>query len=372
MNTLKGESFMVYSVLVTFTVLLASMLGTVNSARAFTEDKTVKILVGSSPGGGHDLESRLVARHIGKYLPGKPKAIIVANMSGAGGMIMSNFMQTRAKRDGLTWGLMGVNHLGNQALAKPKPQYDMTEMSYLFATRGPDVSVATKSVGIEKGTDIMKADPTKIAIAGQNLTNPPFLKDLLSLDLLDIKGYKTALGYRGFADMARAFMTGEISLVSGSIHHAISPSGRLYGPIQDKEAHPLWQTGVMDVQGNVLPAPGTDIPTFEKVYITVKGKAPSGGAWEAYKLLGPNLRTLNRGIAVPPGVDPEKVAILRAAFKELYTDPEFIKAWEKAFGLKMDYISGEDAQKITGRLLAPAPGWDYLENEYVPMKKAGK
>jgi len=362
---------MMSSILVALMILLASIIGPAGSALAFTEDETIRILVGSSPGGGHDLESRLVARWIGKYLPGKPKAIIVANMSGAGGMIMSNYMQNRAKRDGLTWGLIGVNHLGNQALAKPKPQYDVTKMAYLFATRGPDVTVASQSVKAGKPSDIVNVDPTTIAIAGQNLTNPPFLKDLLSLDMLGIKGYKTALGYRGFADMARAFMNGEISIVSGSIHHAISPSGRLYAPIQEKEAYPLWQTGVMDVEGRVLPAPGTDIPTFEEVYTTVKGKAPSGGAWEAYKLLGPNLRTLNRGIAVPPGVSAEKVAILREAFRKLYADKEFIKAWEKAFGLKVDFISGEDAQKIANRLLTPAPGWDYLENEYVPMKKAG-
>ena len=286
-------------------------------------------------------------------------------------MIMGNHMQTRAGRDGLTWALMGVNHLGNQALAKPKPKYDLTQMSYLFATRGPDVTVASRSVPAAKPSDIVNVDPKTIAIAGQNLTNPPFLKDLLALDMLGVKGYKTALGYRGFADMARAFMTGEITVVSGSIHHAISPSGRLYAPIQEKKAYPLWQTGVMDVAGKVLPAPGTHIPTFEKVYETVKNEPPSGGAWEAYKLLGPNLRTLNRGIVVPPGVSPEKVAILREAFEKLYADEEFVKAWEKAFGLKVDFISGEDAQKIANRLLNPAPGWDYLENEYLPKKKAG-
>ena len=66
------------------------------------------------------------------------------------------------------------------------------------------------------------------------------------------------------------------------------------------------------------------------------------------------------------------MAIIRAAFDKMYSDPAYIKEWERLFGLKLDYFRGADVDKVVKIMLEPSPGWDYLKNEYIPALKARK
>ena len=102
-----------------FMALCAMWLMLAQGVQAFTEGKRIKILSGYSPGGGHDTEGRLIARWIGKYLPGKPTSVIKINMPGAAGRIHGAYVGNKAKKDGLTWSMMGTSHLGYQALTNP-------------------------------------------------------------------------------------------------------------------------------------------------------------------------------------------------------------------------------------------------------------
>jgi tripartite-type tricarboxylate transporter receptor subunit TctC len=65
------------------------------------EGKTIRVIVGSSAGGGSDTTGRMIARVLPKYLPGNPKSI-VQNMPGAGGVIANNYFASEVKGDGLT------------------------------------------------------------------------------------------------------------------------------------------------------------------------------------------------------------------------------------------------------------------------------
>ena len=78
------------------------------------------------------------------------------------------------------------------------------------------------------------------------------------------------------------------------------------------------------------------------------------------------MRTLNRTLVVPPGTPPERIKIIRDAFDKMYSDPAYVKEWERIFGLKLDYIKGKDADKIVTTMLQPSPGWDYPKKEYIP------
>ena len=69
----------------------------------FYKGKTIRLIVAFSAGGGFDTYSRAIARHLAKHIPGNP-AIIVDNMTGAGGIIQANYMYLQAKPDGLTIG----------------------------------------------------------------------------------------------------------------------------------------------------------------------------------------------------------------------------------------------------------------------------
>ncbi len=346
---------------------------TIQLAHSFTEGKTIEIYLGVPPGGGHDTEARMIGRFLGKYLPGKPKSILVKNMPGAGGMLMAAYIQNRAKRDGLTWAVVGSTQMGNQALATTKVNYDLLQMRQLFSTSGSGAAIVRDFLKVKQGKNIVKIKPSDIVVSGRTLLGLSFLTDVIGLDLLGVKGYKYVVGYRGTANMALAFESGEISYVGGSgLHHVLGKSGRYYDIIKKGKAFPLWQTGSMTPEGKVVRSPGTEIPTYAEIYQQVHGKVPSGPEWDAYKLAGPTIRTLNRSMVAAPGAPADRVGVVRKAFDKLYKDPEYIKLWQKVFGLQLDYITGKDADKVLNTLLGPSPGWDYLKGEYIPALKARK
>ena len=85
-------------------IAIASLLLPVPAAYTATpyyEGKTIRIIVGTAPGGGYDTYTRLLARHFSKHIPGTPN-VIVDNMPGAGGLLSANYMYRVAKADGLT------------------------------------------------------------------------------------------------------------------------------------------------------------------------------------------------------------------------------------------------------------------------------
>ena len=163
-----------------FLVLLAVLwlLGQ-GSAQAFTEGKRIQILSGYSPGGGHDTEGRLIARSIGKYLPGMPTKVVKINMPGAAGLIHGAYVANKAKKDGLTWSIMGTSHLGSQALNDPKPNYDLMKMPAIFGTSGASAAIVRDFLKVRTGVELTRIDPTNPppastrCWAGASMTSSP-------------------------------------------------------------------------------------------------------------------------------------------------------------------------------------------------------
>ena len=77
--------------------------GALATTHEFYNGKAVRIVVGYAPGGGYDFYARVIARHIGKHIPGNPTSI-VENMPGAGSLVSANHLYKLAKADGLTIG----------------------------------------------------------------------------------------------------------------------------------------------------------------------------------------------------------------------------------------------------------------------------
>lgn len=266
---------------------------------------------------------------------------------------------------------MGTTQTATQALEGTPENWNLLQMPMLFTHTGPGATIVRDFLGVRKPADLLKIDGSKIVVSGRIMGEASSMADVLGLELLGVKGYKYVVGYPGSALMARAFFSGEVSYVGGTgLHHALGTSGLYHSAIKEGQAHLLWQTGVMTPDGKVMRSPGTDVPTLAEVYQQIHGKPPSGPVWEAYKLTGPITRTLNRYVVLPPGVPQERLALLRQAFEKLYSSPEFVKDWEKVFGLKLDFISGAGADKIVKSLLEPSAGWDFIKNEYLPRLKA--
>ena len=107
--------------LVTCMILLAPA-----HAQEFYRDKTLTILVGFTPGGGFDINARLLARHIGRYIPGNP-AIVVQNMPGAGGLNSVQYLDTAAPRDGTVVNIFNFGNIGESKLTPDKTKVDFRD-----------------------------------------------------------------------------------------------------------------------------------------------------------------------------------------------------------------------------------------------------
>ena len=104
----KSSKVQRFKVLGLFFFLTVELLNLLNLEPAFAQanayqGKTIKVIVGTAPGGGYDQWARLMAQHIGKHIPGNP-TVVVQNMPGAGGAVAANYIYSVAKPDGLTLG----------------------------------------------------------------------------------------------------------------------------------------------------------------------------------------------------------------------------------------------------------------------------
>ncbi len=193
-------------------VLIAASLGGISAASAqapadFYKGKTVTIYVGLSAGGGYDTNARLVGRHIGKYIPGNP-TVVVRNMPGAGGLVMTNHVANAAPADGTNIGApqRGVPFeplLGQASKAK----FDPRTLNWIGSVNS-DTSVALvhKRTGINTWEDI-KTRETIIAGTGvgtESVVIPYVLRNLMGMK------FKLIAGFPGGNEMNLAMARGEV------------------------------------------------------------------------------------------------------------------------------------------------------------------
>src|SRR4051794_16841936 len=100
------------------------------SVAEFYRGKTITLLIGVGVGGEYDLQARLVARHIGKHIPGNPN-VVPQNMTGAGGITMANYLFNSAPRDGTFIAMMGNNFPATQAVGGKQVKFDSGKFHWL-------------------------------------------------------------------------------------------------------------------------------------------------------------------------------------------------------------------------------------------------
>ncbi|HEY8579568.1 MAG TPA: hypothetical protein VIL72_06750, partial [Beijerinckiaceae bacterium] len=136
---------------------------------AFYKGKTVTIYVGFSPGGTYDLFGRMVARHIGKHIPGNP-TVVASNMPGAGSFTAANWLYRAAPKDGTALGIVSQTMAFEEALKNKAVQYKSAEFNWIGrATSNIEVHViSTKS----KGVTIDGAKTAEVPVASTGPGSP--------------------------------------------------------------------------------------------------------------------------------------------------------------------------------------------------------
>ena len=174
----------------------------------FYHGKTLRIIVGFTPGGGYDQYSRLIGRHLSKYIPGNP-AIIVDNMAGAASIIAANYTFNAAPKDGTIIGNISGPIILEQLFNNPAVQFDMAKFRYLAVPVSESyIMVVTRKPGVTKFDELIGPKGKQVTfggIGGSTVEHAPVLaRDILGANI------KLVLGYKGTADVRLAIDSGEV------------------------------------------------------------------------------------------------------------------------------------------------------------------
>src|SRR2546421_8043120 len=196
-------------------VALAALLAALPvAAAAQFAGKTVTIVVGYKPGGGYDATARLLARHLPKYIPGKP-TVIVQNMPGGNSIIAANHMYNVAKPDGLTIGTFNRNLPIAQLTNVKGVKFDVTKFAWIGSAASETTVLALRADLPYASFDELRKAPKPVVIGttgpGANTYDFPLLvKELLGVNL------KLVTGYSSSADIMLAVERKEVDGRAGS------------------------------------------------------------------------------------------------------------------------------------------------------------
>jgi tripartite-type tricarboxylate transporter receptor subunit TctC len=330
----------------------------------FYRGKRVSVLVNYAAGGPTDIEARVFAKHIGKYLDGN-QSVIVQNMDGGGGITGTNYLGEVAPKDGTIFGYL----TGTAFQYANDPRARRADYrTYEFVAYQPGTSVyflrTDVKPGIKTATDIVKAQG--LISGGLGVDNAKDILLRLTLDMLGVKfGYVTA--YKGSQGARLALQQGEINFYAESppsYRGVIEPSLVAKG-----EVIPIFYDPSYDGQ-KFMPTSqmaGLDILPFHELYKKINGKLPEGKLWEVYKSIIALNGAMQRMVVMPPSVPPAAVAALRAAINKLNTDKAYGEDAMKAFGFVPEWVADDGTAERVRKQLVLAPEvkeflHDYIQN----------
>ncbi len=289
-------------------------------AASFYKGKTVKILVGSPPGGGYDAYARIIAPHLAKKLGAE---VIVENRPGGGGLLALNMLVT-GKPDGLT--LMHVSGEGaimSQLTNRAGARWDVRKLVWLGRTaQERKVWFFSTKSKLKTLDDALKAQEIKWSATGP-ADNISDVAAIVS-HVLGLKS-KIVTGYKGARGMALAVIKGETDsgILSSSSAARLIKSGRLKGiAVVSRTRTPH------------LP----DLPTIFEA-----AKVPADKAW--WIDFREKVGEAQRALVTTPGVPADRVAFLRKAVHEVLTDPAVLAEAKKRRRI-VTYLPGAELEKV--------------------------
>ncbi len=346
-------------------VLLA--LAAPSRAADFYAGKQLAILINFPPGGSTDLESRLMARHLGKHIPGHP-AIVVRNMGGASGTIAMNWLGEIAAPDGLTMGYF-TGAAAKAAFGEAGVRVDMAKFGYVATSPNVLVSYIRTDVppGLKVPADILKADP--FWAVGLLPGTDKDVRMRLTLDMLGVK-FKYISNYPGSAEARLAVERNEAQMYTESVstyRSAIEPN-----LIKTGLAIPLWVDPLDDGEKftDAPEADGIPVKTFPEFYRELTGALPTGLKWEAWRMSNFLGSILQRTLVLPPGSPQEAATILKTGIGALARDREYIEDAMKSMQFAPRYMLDDASEQLFRKVLKPEPRLKDFIASYIEQGRA--
>jgi tripartite-type tricarboxylate transporter receptor subunit TctC len=313
-----------------------------DAVAAFYKGRQINLIVGYGPGGGYDLTARLLARHIGRFIPGHP-SVVVQNMVGAGSLRAANYLYGAAPKDGATFGVFGsdiamIGLIGANAAV----QFDARRFTWLGSSSSFRDDAYVLIVRADaKSPSILEARrpggaPLVLGGTGEGARDadvPKILRDALGLNI------KQVLGYPDTPSIFLAVERGELE-------------GRTFDFSAVKAIRPEWLKPNSGFNVLVQFARVTRHPELPDVPIA-RELALDDEARALIAFSETPLLTMARPFAAPPGVPDERAKALQAAFIAVHRDPRFLEEAEK-IGIDISPV-GPDQIVLGIERLAQAP-----------------
>jgi tripartite-type tricarboxylate transporter receptor subunit TctC len=287
--------------------LLASPVGA-DSVEEFYKGKTINLIIGYSVGGGYDLYARHVAKHIVKYIPGRPN-IVPQNMTGAGSLRAATYIYSVAPKDGTVFGTFGRT-MAITPLLTSGAQFDGTKFTWLGSvTNEVSTCVTWHTSEVKSWADMLEKPVT---LGGEGPGADPDVYALLYKNIFGAK-VKLVTGYHGTSNLTLAMERGETEGLCGLSWSTL------------KSRHMQW---MKDRKINIIVQAAfkrepelIGVPLITEV-------AKEGEQLQILKLLL-TAQEMARPFAAPPGIPADRKAALLGAFDQTMKDPEFLSEAQK-------------------------------------------
>ena len=316
-------------------LFVQSALGASEEASKALSGKTIRVIVGYSPGGGFDTLTRVIARHLPKHMPGNPK-IIVSNMTGAGGAVALNYVYARGTPDGLTWVASDGALVLSKILGLPGPEFDVDKFPWLGVgqTENQACMVMTRT-GINTAEQFLRS-PTPVRIASTVPGDSVHIRPVIAAEAVGAN-FKLIQGYPGTADMRLAMQSGDADAACWGWESMKVTAADM---LQRKEAIPILQIGLER---------HPDLPNVPNIL-----DFPMSNDAKAMLRLVAGPGAIAKLFAASPGTPQSLLNVLRKGFADTLKDPELLADAEKS-KMSISYIPAEQVTKIIKEMNSTSP-----------------
>jgi tripartite-type tricarboxylate transporter receptor subunit TctC len=320
-------------------VMAATIPSSARAADEFYKGKTIQISVGFAAGGGYDVYARLIARHMGKYIPGNP-TFIVQNMPGAGSRVAANWLYNVAPKDGTALASVVQGTPVDQVMKERGVRFDAAKFAWIGNPIVDNlVTLSSRKSGLATLDDVKTKGGLVCGStgAGPTVTMPKILGGILPANI------RIVTGYPGVPAINLALERDEVNCLGGTGWSSMKAT--MSQMMAKGELYVLTQWGTAK-NPEISKFAGRDVPLATEV-------ARNDVDREAAAFIS-STTALSRPLLAPPGVPADRVDILRRAFDATMKDAEFLADAKRA---KADIlpISGEKMQQIVDSVIHASP-----------------
>jgi tripartite-type tricarboxylate transporter receptor subunit TctC len=315
--------------------LFLTALAHAQSPADFYKGRNVELYIGYSVGGGYDLYARVLARHIGRHIPGNP-TVVVKNMEGAGSLRLANWLYRVAPKDGTTFGIIGRGTPFDPILGQQAATFDGTKFTWI-GSGNHEVSVCVSYEGHGGITTFDDLRTKEMTVGGTGASAdtdqfPKVVNGVLGTHM------KVVSGYPGGNDIVLAMERGELQGRCGWSWSSVKATHGSW--IAEKRLNVLVQLSLHKHPD--LP----DVPLVADLATTDEQR-------QILQLIFAR-QVMGRPFLAPPGIPADRAAALRKAFMDTMTDPAFIADADKS-QLEVNPVPGDEVQKLVAEIYKTPP-----------------